>query len=248
MDRLGRQSGDAQVRAWAMAGHVVTGLRIGNLEEAAAALARRSAPESEALLALQLGDRARAVEALRRALERASRPPVKCYWFELYAMTAEVALALWLDSRARGEGDRGPWRAMATEAVRYLGRFARVFPIGEPRARLHHGLLAWTAGRPGAARRDWRAALAAAERLGMRYEQALALDVLGRHGEPAQRPAYRERARTLFERLGVEHLTSPETLALRLATDSPGDHPGGPPDPTDAPGDHPGGPPDPPRP
>src|SRR5829696_8225634 len=30
--------------------------------------------------------------------------------------------------------------------------------------------------------------------------------------------------------------------------DSPGDHPGGPPDPPDSPGDHPGGPPDPPRP
>jgi hypothetical protein len=67
----------------------------------------------------------------------------------------------------------------------------------------------------------------------MRYEQALALDVLGRHGEPAQRPAYRERARALFERLGVEDLASPEALALRLAT-------GGPPDP---PGEHPAGPP-----
>ncbi|HEY8557235.1 MAG TPA: hypothetical protein VIM97_07825, partial [Actinomycetes bacterium] len=93
-------------------------------------------------------------------------------------------------------------------------------------------------------RRDWRAALAAAERLGMRYEQALALGVLGRHGELGQRPAYRERARVLFDRLGVEDLTSPETLALRLATPDPpgppGDHP------PDPPGDHPGGPPDPP--
>jgi class 3 adenylate cyclase/tetratricopeptide (TPR) repeat protein len=229
LDRIGRQSGDAQVRAWAVAGHAVAGLRAGNREEATAALFRRPAPASEAMLALQLGDRARAVEALRRALEQASRPPVKCYWFDLYAMTAEVALALWLDSRARGEGDAGPWRAMATQAVGYLGRYARVFPIGEPRARLHHGLLAWTAGRAAAARRDWRAALAAAERLGMRYEQALALDVLGRHGEPGQRPAHRERARALFERLGVEDLTSPEALALRLATREPGppgDHPG----------------------
>jgi hypothetical protein len=92
-----------------------------------------------------------------------------------------------------------------------------VFPIGEPRARLHRGLLAWTGGRPGAARRDWRAALAAAERLGMRYEQALALDVLGRHGEPAQRPAARERAQVLFERLGVRDLTSPEVLAMRVS-------------------------------
>jgi hypothetical protein len=50
----------------------------------------------------------------------------------------------------------------------------------------------------------------------MRYDQALALDVLGRHGEPGQRPAARERARALFERLGVRDLTSPEVLATRL--------------------------------
>jgi hypothetical protein len=50
----------------------------------------------------------------------------------------------------------------------------------------------------------------------MRYEQALALDMLGRHGEPGQRPAARERAMALFERLGVHDLTSPEALAARL--------------------------------
>ena len=158
-----------------------------------------------------------AVETLRRALEHAALPPVKCYWFDLYAMSAEVALALWLDRRGRDGGDTGPWRAMADQAVRYLGRYARVFPIGRPRALLHRGLLAWTAGRAGPARRDWQAALAAAERLGMRYEQALALDMLGRHGEPGRRPANRERAAALFQELGVRDLTSPEALAERLA-------------------------------
>jgi class 3 adenylate cyclase/tetratricopeptide (TPR) repeat protein len=236
MDRLGRQSGDAQVRSWAVAGHAVVGLRTGDLEEAAAALGRRSAPAPEALHALLLGDRAGAVEALRRALEQAARPVVKCYWFDLYAMTAEVATALWLDRRGSpvhrgatleppgppGDGDAGPWRAMATEAVGHLGRYARVFPIGEPRHRLYRGLLAWTAGRPAAARRDWRAALAAAERLGMRYDQALALDTLGRHGEPGQRAAFRERGLALFERLAVQDLTSPEALAARLATGGTG--------------------------
>ena len=227
LDRLGRQSGDAQVRSWAVAGHAVVGLRSGDLREAGAALSRRPAPASEALLALQLGDRGRAVEALRRALEQAARPPVKCYWFDLYAMAAEVALALWLDRRGRDAGRSGPWEAMAAQAVAYLGRYARAFPIGEPRHRLHRGLLAWMAGRPGPARRDWRAALAAADRLCMRYEQALALDMLGRHGEPGQRPAARERARALFERLGVQDLTSPEALAARLAIRGSGG-PGGP--------------------
>ena len=199
----------------------MAGLRTGELEEAVAALSRRPAPAPGAMLALQLGDRAGAVELLRRALEQAARPVVKCYWFDLYAMSAEVALALWLDRRGRGEGDAGPWRAMAAQAVGHLGRYARVFPIGRPRALLHQGLVAWTDGRAGRARRDWRAALAAAERLGMRYEQALALDILGRHGEPGQRPAARERARALFERLGVQDLTSPEALAAKLAGPRP---------------------------
>ena len=57
----------------------------------------------------------------------------------------------------------------------------------------------------------------------MRYEQALALEMLGRHGEPAQRPAARERARALFEHLGMQDLTSPEALAARLAVGKPGD-------------------------
>ncbi|HET9290200.1 MAG TPA: hypothetical protein VFQ49_03895, partial [Actinomycetes bacterium] len=69
---------------------------------------------------------------------------------------------------------------------------------------------------------DWRAALAAAERLGMRYDQALALDTLGRHGEPGQRTAFRERGLALFERLAVQDLTSPEALAARLAAGRPG--------------------------
>ena len=209
------------MRSWAVAGHAVIGLRTGDLAEASAAISRRPAPAPQALLALLTGDRALAVEALRRALEQAALPPVKCYWFDLYAMSAEVAIALWLD-RGRDGGDGGPWRAMATEGVRHLGRYARVFPIGRPRALLYRGLLAWTAGRAGPARRDWRAALAAAERLGMRYEQALALDMLGRHGEPGRRPANRERAAALFQELGVRDLTSPEALAERLAGPPPG--------------------------
>ena len=59
----------------------------------------------------------------------------------------------------------------------------------------------------------------------MRYEQALALDMLGRHGEPGQRPADRERAAALFERLGVQDLTSPEALAGQRLRPRPVDPP-----------------------
>jgi hypothetical protein len=46
----------------------------------------------------------------------------------------------------------------------------------------------------------------------------MALDMLGRHGEPGQRPAARERAQALFERIGVHALASPEALAVRLGS------------------------------
>ena len=45
--------------------------------------------------------------------------------------------------------------------------------------------------------------------------------LLARLGYPAPRPAARERARVLFERLGVQDLTSPEALAAKLAAAPP---------------------------
>jgi tetratricopeptide (TPR) repeat protein len=217
LDRLGRHSGDAQVRAWALGGQAVNGLRLGDLESVAQALQRRPAPALAAMLHLRRGDRDAAAQALGQALEQARLPPVKCYWFDLYAMAAEVAVALWLDARRRQAGDTAARGALATEAVRCLRRYARRFPIGEPRALLYRGLLAWTGGRPRAARRAWRASLAAADRLGMPYDQALAHAALGRHGPPAERPRHQARARELFARLGVADETSPEPLADRLA-------------------------------
>jgi tetratricopeptide (TPR) repeat protein len=216
LERLGRGSGDAQVRAWALGGQAVLGLRTGDLEAAAQALQHRPAPALAAMLALRRGDRAAAERALTQALAQARLPPVKCYWFDLYAMTAEVAVALWLDARRRQAGDAAARGALAAEAVRCLRRYARVFPIGEPRLLLHRGLLAWTGGRQEAARRAWRASLAAADRLAMPYDQALAHASLGRHGAAAERPRHQARAGELFARLGVGE-TSPEPLADQLA-------------------------------
>jgi class 3 adenylate cyclase/tetratricopeptide (TPR) repeat protein len=219
LNRLGQRSGDAQVLGWAVAGHAIHGLRTGNLDKAAQALGRRPAPAPEAMLSLLLGDRARAIEALQRALRQASRPPVKCYWFDLYAMSSEVATALWLAHRG---DDARPWRAMAEEAVGYLSRYARIFPIGRPRALLHRGLHAWRAGRQAHARRDWQRALATSERLGMIYDQALADDLLARHGHPEQRPGHGQRSRELFYRMGITDQTSAQALAGRLLMGDPG--------------------------
>src|SRR4029453_4142657 len=109
-------------------------------------------------------------------------PPIKCYWFELYAATAEAAIALWHTSRQRGSGDQPPSRTAAAQALRALQRYARVFPGGQPRVLRCQGLLAWVDERPVRARKAWRHSLAAAERLGMGYDQMLAHQQLGRHG------------------------------------------------------------------
>jgi glutamate formiminotransferase len=85
--------------------------------------------------------------------------------------------------------------------------------------------------------------VALAERAGRRIAEEVGVPVYlygaaARHPGWAALPAVRGR--------GFEALR--DALAAGDEADSPGDHPGGPPDPPDPPGDHPGGPPDPPAP
>jgi hypothetical protein len=143
--------------------------------------------------------------------------PIKCYWYELYATTAEAAIALWQAGRQGDIGDQPTLRAAAVQAMRALRRYAKVFPIGQPRALLCQGLLAWVDQRPVRARKAWRRSLAAAERLGMRYDEMLAHHQLGRHGDPSERDEHLARARQLFAQLGIAgEVAGPETLAAHL--------------------------------
>jgi hypothetical protein len=137
------------------------------------------------------------------ALASAGVAPIKCYWLDLYATTAEAAIALWHASRQRGPDEQATARAAAGQAMRSLRRYAHVFPIGRPRALLCQGLLAWVQGRPVRARKAWRRSLAAAERLGMRYDQLLAHQQLSRHGDPSERDEHLARAHQLFTQLGT---------------------------------------------
>jgi hypothetical protein len=138
-------------------------------------------------------DEARAVAA-EAATWIARSSPTAFYSFEGRTGAAEACLGLW---------ERSPdpaLRAMARQTCRALARFARVFPIGAPRALLCRGVYQWLAGRRSAARRSWRASLREAQRLGMPYEEALAHAELGRRlGDVAHRGA----AEALFERLGA---------------------------------------------
>jgi eukaryotic-like serine/threonine-protein kinase len=132
-------------------------------------------------------------------------------------MTAEVAVALWQASRQHGSDDEAAARTVAQQAVRSLRRYARAFPIGQPRLLLCQGLLAWISGQPARAQRAWRQSLAAAERLGMPYDQLLAHHQLAQHGHTSERGHHLTRAQQLFAELETsDNITGPEALAAHL--------------------------------
>jgi class 3 adenylate cyclase len=213
LDRLGRQTGDLQIQSWVLVGQAVIALRTGDLDAAESLLRDRRAPALAALLSLRRGDRQGARELLPAAFGWARVAPVKCYWFDLYAVTAEVAIALWHASRQDGHGDESAARAAAGQAVRYLRRYARAFPIGQPRSLLCEGLVAWVGGRPARARRAWRRSAAAAARLGMRYDELLAHRQLGRHGDGSEREQHLAHAQELHAQLQAG-LSTPDADAL----------------------------------
>ena len=126
---------------------------------------------------------------------------------EGFAGVAETYLGLW--ERAR-KGQHLPiverdLRAAATRACQSLHVFARVFPIGQPRAWLCQGWYEWLAPKPTRAYHAWQRSLHLAEQLAMPYEQGRAHEVLSHHAQDeSQREAHSRQATALFSKLGVK--------------------------------------------
>jgi hypothetical protein len=98
-------------------------------------------------------------------------------------------------------------KRQARRACCALHKFAKVFPIGQPRAYLWQGTFEWLSGRPYVARELWQKSLTAAEHLAMPYAQGLAHYELGRHlppGAPA-RAGHLSQARDIFTQLGAAY-------------------------------------------
>jgi hypothetical protein len=215
--QYGSQNRNTQMQAWALLAQATHAVRSGDLDQARLVLQDRRAPALEALLYLRRGEWQAASDAVQAALEPVRAAPIKCYWYELYATTAEAAIAMWHASRQHDLGDQATLRAAAQQAMRALRRYARAFPIGQPRALLCGGLLVWVDGRSVRARKAWRQSLAVAERLGMRYDEMLAHHQLGRYGSPAERDEHLASARQLFAQLRIGgEVTGPEALARHL--------------------------------
>ena len=97
----------------------------------------------------------------------------------------------------------------ACAGLRRLRRYARSFPMAQPRTLACLGWSYWLRGRRGAAHRAWTRAIGEAERLAMPWELANAHHELGRHlaaGERSplglDRTEHLDRARSSFEALG----------------------------------------------
>ena len=185
--------GAVQTRAWATAGTILATVPARPLdptwiERARALLALELAPAERLLLGGAItfaerdrGHEAAAQEAARDALAVLEvTPPVTSYTLWSTAAIADVLLATVTDGRA-------------ARAVELLGKAARAMPAGAPLAAIARARLAGARGKRGAATRAYRHAAAAAERLRMPYEHALALAGLGQRASAA----------TILEQLGA---------------------------------------------
>jgi len=91
-----------------------------------------------------------------------------------------------------------------------LGAYAKLFPNGRSRFHLRAGWLHWMDGKPDEALREWLSALEQGQIYEMKYDQALAMYALGKHGG---QPHHLEPALAIFE-----HLNTPlEADAARQA-------------------------------
>ncbi len=129
-----------------------------------------------ALTLLRKGESAEAVKAAEQALELTTNRRATFYAaFMGYTAPTEVFLTLWETDHNTQYAER------AHVAIENLAKYARVFPIGQPRLELFRGRSAWLEGKQGVAQRAWKTSLAHAKQLEMVYDQGLANYEIARH-------------------------------------------------------------------
>ncbi|HMA38354.1 MAG TPA: hypothetical protein VKY74_28155, partial [Chloroflexia bacterium] len=142
--------------------------------------------------------------------------PTSPLQLDILSTCAEVYLAGW----AAGTLARPAAARTVTAICRALGRYSQVFAPGRPAYYRYRGTAAWLAGHPLRARWAWQRSLAAARRLDMRYDAALAHYEIGRHATGDARPVHLARARGILAGLGATGDLA--RLAAVLAKPRPG--------------------------
>ncbi len=172
-----------------------------------------------ALVRLRQGEMQAARQAADEVLPILMKPPTTAAIFYSYTSAFEVYLSLCTTEQKVPAGDKTPVQ-QAARACAALRKFAHVFPLGQSRALLARGELAWLRGKPRFAFRAWRQALRAAERLNMPYDQGRAHLEIARHmksSDPARR-THLDRACSLFKELGAVYDLKRAQAALSSGT------------------------------
>lgn len=226
---------DAHNQAWALRSLVYCLLPQGKFAEALTALetlqallAKDDSPIVDEALRIDLhgllarvqgqrGQPAAALQTAAAAIELMARTsPTSYLSLPGYAYLAETVLALW-ETEACAAGHnlfatslksfQFAHKLLARRACQSLRGYARVFPIGQPRAALWQGNFEWLSGRQRAARQWWQKGLAAATRLDMPFDAGLAHFELARHlpaGHPDRAGQLRQ-ANEIFEEIGAAY-------------------------------------------
>ena len=223
-----RQNGNALQRAWGLVGlggvQVLDGQSqegIQNLEMALQLLTENTDLTEEiraygylALAHLQLEQYEVAQQAAQNVLRLTGTVPPSVYTtLEGYVGVAKTYLTLWNLAQDQQHPQNQAWRSQldeletaAKKASKALHGYARIFPIGQPSDWLYRGLIAWQRGASKRAMRAWKKSLAAAQQLGMVYDQARACEEIGLHlpqSDP-ERGKYLQRAVELFAASGAK--------------------------------------------
>ncbi len=214
-----RNVGDAHNQAWALRGKVYTLLVLGHFDEAKRCVIEGQhllkehevvdealKSDFDALLApiyLLQGRELAALEQAELVLEQLLRvPPTSFLSLPSYGAIAEVFCSMWA---SRPAALTAALKAGAGRSCKALARYTRVFPIGQPQLWLYRGLYAWLDGKRPQAQTAWARSLAAAERLGMRYDQARAHAMIASHLpiDHQARPGHLAKAIDLFTQIGA---------------------------------------------
>ena len=168
-------------------------------------------------LALQRQEPAIVAEAIHELSELLAKGPLyDAGNLAGYSNLAEACLGRW-EANPR---DRELQRQSA-RACKHLSGYARLLPIGRPRAALWRGEYAWLCGRRAKAQRLWQKSLHSARDLDMHYDEGLANYAAGRRirASDPQRAELLIQARDTFAALGAEYGVARANAALAGAAD-----------------------------
>lgn len=217
-----RARGDRQTTAWGLLGMARVRIHQHRYEAALQLLAEASGFASDRLSMIELhgqlalsylrqGDLGSSMVSARRGLDltRASRPTS---FSTLTGLTGLCQAFIELWSRAlHGQLDESPGLIQRDADVAFaaLRTFARIFPVGKASWLLLRGDRFKLLGSYRHAKRSYSAALAAAERLRMPYEQAEAAFALIDHSDDTRALQLQERAEAIHVWMATESLDAP---------------------------------------